>query len=141
MARARFRRLAFEQGTLSVLAMKRKDDLPPLAERRPAPRRRVLLGGMATYENGAYSLKCQIRDLNEKGARILVSSRQSLPEELYVIIVRDHMAHRAKVIWRKGEEAGLQFISSEDIRGITDPNLKYLSKIYSGQNTVCLKWR
>src|SRR5579862_2072011 len=105
--------------------MKRKDDLPPLAERRPVPRRRVLLGGMATYENGAYTLKCQIRDLNEKGARILVSSRQSLPEELYVIIVRDHMAHRAKVIWRKGEEAGLQFIASEDIRGITDPKLKY----------------
>ena len=96
---------------------------------------------MATYENGAYSLKCQIRDLNEKGARILVSSRQSLPEELYVIIVRDHMAHRAKVIWRKGEEAGLQFITSEDIRGITDPKLKYLSEMHASQNTVCLSWR
>jgi hypothetical protein len=121
--------------------MKNKDDLPPLAERRPVPRRRVLLGGMATYEDGAYSLKCQIRDLNEKGARILVSSRQNLPEELYLIIMRDHMAHKAKVIWRKGEEAGLQFITSEDIRSITDPERKYLSQMHASQNTVRLSWR
>src|ERR1700739_2030148 len=118
--------------------MKRKDDLPPLAERRPAPRRRVLLGGMATYEDGAYTLKCQIRDLNEKGARILVSSRQSLPEDLYVIITRHHMAHRAKVIWGGGEEAGLQFVTSEDVRSIADPKLKYLSQMHASQDTACL---
>ena len=105
------------------------------------PRRRVLLGGVAAYEDGAYTLNCQIRDLNEKGARITVSSRQSLPEELYLVITRDHMAHRARLVWRKGDEAGVEFITSEDIRRIADPNLKYLSKIHSGQNTVCLTWR
>ena len=105
------------------------------------PRRRVLLGGVATYEDGAYTLKCQIRDLNEKGARIVVSNRQGLPEELYLVIMRDHMAHKARLVWRKGDEAGLQFITSEDIRSITDPSLKYLTKIHAGQNTVCLSWR
>ena len=127
--------------TTSILRMSSKDDLPPLAERRPIPRRRVLLGAVATYEDGAYTLKCQIRDLNEKGARIVVPSTQKLPEDLYLVIARDHMVHKATLVWRKGDEAGLQFITSEDIRGITDPNLKYLSKIYSGQNTVCLTWR
>ena len=122
--------------------MSNKDDLPPLAERRrPGPRKRVLLGAVATYEDGAYTLKCQIRDLNEKGARILVSSMQKLPEDLYLVIIRDHMVHKARLVWRKGDEAGLQFVTSEDIRSITDPNLKYLSKIHSGQNTVCLTWR
>lgn len=121
--------------------MSGKDDLPPLAERRPQSRRRVLLGGIATYEDGAYTLNCQIRDLNEKGARITVSGRQSLPEELYLVINRDHTAHKAKLIWRKGDEAGLQFITTQDIRSITDPNLKYLSRIHAGQNTACLTWR
>ena len=121
--------------------MSSKDDLPPMAERRPVPRRRVLLGGVAAYEDGAFTLKCQIRDLNEKGARIVVSSRQSLPEELYIVIQRDHMAHKARLVWRKGDEAGLEFITSEDVRAITDPGLKYLSRLYSGQNTVCLTWR
>ncbi|HEY2835980.1 MAG TPA: PilZ domain-containing protein [Rhizomicrobium sp.] len=121
--------------------MSSKDDLPPMAERRPMPRRRVLLGGVAAYEDGAYTLNCQIRDLNEKGARITVSGRQSLPEELYLVIMRDHMAHKARLVWRKGDEAGLQFVTSEDIRRATDPNLKYLSKIHSAQNTVCLTWR
>jgi riboflavin biosynthesis pyrimidine reductase len=113
-----------------------------MAERRqPGPRRRVLLGGVTTYEDGAYTLNCQIRDLNEKGARIVVSSRQSLPEELYLVVTRDHMAHKARLVWRKGDEAGLEFVSSEDIRQITDPSRKYLSRIHSGQNTVCLSWR
>ena len=126
---------------LLVLPMSSKDDLPPMAERRPIPRRRVLLGGVTTYENGAYTLNCQIRDLNEKGARIFVSSGQNLPEELYLVITRDHMAHKARLVWRKGDEAGLQFVTSEDIRRITDPDLKYLSRIHSAQNTVCLTWR
>lgn len=121
--------------------MSGKDDIPPLAERRPVPRRRVLLGGVATHENGAYTLNCQIRDLNDKGARITIPGRQSLPEELYLVITRDQLAHKARVIWRKGDEAGLQFITTEDIRSITDPNLKYLSRILSGQTTACLTWR
>ena len=118
-----------------------KDDLPPLAERRPFPRRRVLLGGVAAYENGSYTVKCQIRDLNAKGARIVVSPQQNLPEDFYLVVMREHMAHRAKVIWRRGDEAGLEFITSEDIRKISDPALKYLSQIYAGQNTVCLTWQ
>jgi hypothetical protein len=121
--------------------MSSDDDLPPLAERRPIPRRRVLLGGVATYEEGAYTLKCQIRDLNEKGARIVVSSRQSLPDELYLVITRDHMVHKARLVWRKGDEAGLQFVASLDINSITDPALKYLTRIQSGQNTVTVTWR
>jgi PilZ domain-containing protein len=124
-----------------VWPMSSKDDIPPLAERRPTPRRRVLLGGVAAYENGAYTLNCQIRDLNEKGARIVVPGRQSLPEELYLVITRDRVAHKAKVIWRKGDEAGLEFVTTEEIQSITDPSLKYLSKILSGQNTACLTWR
>ena len=124
-----------------VLHMSGKDDLPPPAERRPIPRRRVLLGGVATYENGTYTLKCQIRDLNEKGARIVLAAGQNLPDELYLVNMRDNMAHKARLVWRKGNEAGLQFITSEDIRRITDPSLKYLSQIHSGQNTVCLTWR
>ena len=118
-----------------------KDELPPLAERRPVPRKRVLLGGMATYDHGSYSLKCQIRDLNEKGARITVSSRQALPEELYLIIMRDHLVHKARLIWRKGEQAGLKFLTTGDVRNLSDPSLKYLTRIYEGQNTVCLTWR
>ena len=112
-----------------------------MAERRPIPRRRVLLGGVAAYEDGAYTLNCKIRDLNEKGARIVVSSGQTLPDELYLVIMRDHMAHKAKLVWRKGDEAGLQFIASEDIKSISDPSLKYLTRIYSAQNTACLTWR
>ena len=120
---------------------KNDKDLPPLAERRPVPRRRVLLGGVATYEDGAYTLKCQIRDLNEKGARITASGAQSLPEEFYLVVMRDHMAHKSRLVWRKGDDMGLEFLSSLDVRQITDPSLKYLKNIHGAQNTACLSWR
>jgi hypothetical protein len=120
---------------------KNDKDLPPMAERRPAPRRRVLLGGVATYDDGAYTLNCKIRDLNEKGARITASSLQSLPEEFFLVVMRDHMAHKSRLVWRKGDEAGLEFISSQDVRQITDPNLKFLKHIHGAQNTACLSWR
>ena len=121
--------------------MNKKDDLPPLAERRPQPRKRVLLGAIATYDEGSYTVKCQIRDLNEKGARIRVSSQQFLPEELYLIVTRDHLAHKSRLVWRRGEEVGLQFLSSEDVHAITDPALKYLARIWAGQDAACLTWR
>jgi PilZ domain len=118
-----------------------KSDLPPMAERRPVPRRRVLLGGLTVHELGRCTVNCQIRDLNENGARIAISRRQNLPQDLYLIITKNHKAYKARLIWRKGDEAGLAFLKCEDLRAISDPALSYLSQILARQNTVCLSWR
>jgi hypothetical protein len=116
-------------------------DLPPLAERRPLARKRVLLGGLAVFDLGRNSVDCRIRDLNQNGARIAISRRQILPNDLYLIITRDHKAYKARLIWRRGDEAGLAFLASEDLRTISDPHPPYLSQILARKNTVCLSWR
>ena len=123
------------------MADKDESDLPPMAERRPVARRRVLLGGLTVSDLGRNTVNCQIRDLNENGARIAISPLQNLPQDLYLIITREHKAYRARLIWRKGDEAGLAFLGSEDLHAISDPHLSYLSQILAHQNAVCLSWR
>ena len=46
----------------------KSSDAPPPTERRPKRRKQVLLAGVITYADGAYSFDCTIRDLSETRA-------------------------------------------------------------------------
>ena len=100
---------------------------PPLAERRPMPRRKVLLEGKTVYEFGRSAIPCQIRNLSEQGARIVVSMHHYLPRELELVILRDMRVFKAELIWRIGYEAGLAFHSFDRLE-ITQPGLSPSSK-------------
>ena len=116
-------------------------NLPPVAERRHTARKKVLLGGVATYDRGFHTVDCQIRDLNEKGARVAISGTLDLPENLYLIITKKHLAHEARVVWRSRHEIGLSFTASHDLRKATNPDLAYLHQILAARDTVCITWR
>jgi PilZ domain len=116
-------------------------ELPPLADRRPEPRKRVLLGGIVVSDDGNFTFNCKIRDVSPRGARIAVPEGQNLPPEFYLIFVREHMAYRAHPVWRRGDEAGLVFTASHDIKAITDPSLLHLAQIWAGRNTMNVNWR
>ena len=110
-------------------------DLPPLAERRAKPRNRVLLGAVAVYDNGKFSFRCRIRNIAADNARIVIPLGQILPSEIYLINLRSHTAHKAKVVWAREAEAGLHFLSSMDLLALTDPGLEYLKRIWSANST------
>jgi hypothetical protein len=107
-----------------------KTDLPPLADRRPKPRKRVLFGGVVVYGQGTYSCACKIRDLTTDGARILLPAGQPLPADLYLINLRSQTGHKANVIWHQGTEAGLTFLSTFNLHALEDPSLAYLKRIW-----------
>lgn len=108
----------------------KKPDLPPLADRRPNPRKRVLFGGVVVYGQGAYSCGCKIRDLTTDGARIVVPAGQPLPADLYFINLRSQTGHKATLIWHHGTEAGLAFQSTFNLHALDDPGLGYLKRIW-----------
>lgn len=118
-----------------------KSDLPPMAERRSRPRKRVLLSGIITYDQGTYALNCRIRDLSETSAKVSLPDSVSLPQEFYFINMKNQTAHKARVVWRKGDEAGLALDSTHDLRNLSDPALAYLAQIWSSRNTVNATWR
>ena len=88
---------------------------PPLANRRPAPRKRAFLGCTVVYGEGAYSFPCVIRDVAPRGARIGFEAGQSLPASFWLINGRDRTAHKAKIAWATAKEAGVEFEASHPL--------------------------
>ena len=87
-------------------------EIPPLANRRPAPRKRAFLGCTVVYGEGAYSFGCVIRDVAPGGARIGFEAGHSMPSSFWLINGRDRTAHKAKVAWATAKEAGVEFEAS-----------------------------
>lgn len=83
-------------------------DLQP-ADRRKVRRTRSLLSGTISYEDGAKSFFCAVRDFSETGARITVPTEATITDRLFLIIARQHKAYDAVVMWYDKKEAGLKF--------------------------------
>jgi hypothetical protein len=101
---------------------------PPPAERRPKKRQRVLLSGIITYEDGAYSFDCSFRNLSETGARLAVAKNAQFPTEFFLINIRDRVAYDCRLVWNKGGEVGVTFKAVVPLSAITDPALAYLKR-------------
>jgi uncharacterized small protein (DUF1192 family) len=58
-------------------------------------------------------MDCVIRDLSESGARIALSDAVALPEVIELDIPQRELRRRARVVWRRNDEAGLCFSQAE----------------------------
>jgi hypothetical protein len=110
--------------------MKDKNTEPPVAERRPSARSRVLLSGIVTYGDGAFSFDCSFRNLSKTGARVMVGINMQFPSQFFLINIRDRVAYDCKVVWNKGSEIGVTFKAVVALSAITDPRLAYLKKLW-----------
>src|ERR1700748_1175741 len=108
------------------MTQEENSDLPPLAERRPGPRQRVLLGGIFAGDGGRFVLSCKIRDITASGARISIARHQRLPGSFFLINVRERVAHRAFLRWRRNDEMGLLFGGTVELAGAVDPAVTFL---------------
>ena len=106
----------------------------------PAPRRRAdlrihtLLSGIITNRKGECS-DCTIRNISKNGARISVE-RSQVPDEFYLIHIRERVAFEAKVEWRQGYEIGLSFSQCHPLNGDLGSELLFLKRIWFGRATV-----
>jgi hypothetical protein len=82
-----------------------------MGERRSSKRTKSFLRGIVYVSRKRGALSCLIRDLSDKGARIIFSDTVTLPDvfDLY-IPQRDHNI-RARVQWRRNDEIGIAFIA------------------------------
>lgn len=53
---------------------------------------------------------CIARDISEDGCRISLMGAENLPEDLLIKLDAVTRPKLAKIIWRDGDEAGLQFL-------------------------------
>ena len=84
-----------------------------MSERRNSRRSKSFLRGVVYVSRKRGALTCLIRDLSEKGARIIFSDQVMLPDIVELYIPQRDQTLRARVSWRKNDEIGLAFAESE----------------------------
>jgi hypothetical protein len=109
---------------------RRRSERENPSDRRGAGRGRVLLSGKIVY-GGGFTADCAIRDISDTGACVLMHGRQPTPPEMYLIVVRDGVVHRARTLWTRHPLAGLTFVSSHDFHKTTPPHLQQLRNLWA----------
>jgi hypothetical protein len=84
-----------------------------MGERRNSRRSKSFVRGMVYVSRKREALACLIRDMSEKGARIIFSDQVTLPDIVEHYIPQREQTVRARVSWRKNDEIGLAFSEAE----------------------------
>ena len=79
-------------------------------EKRKA-RRRVLKEGKIVYADGLCVLDCTIRDMSERGARLMIANTAGLPDtfQLYEKSTPLPRIYPAFIAWRQAKTTGVHF--------------------------------
>ena len=98
------------------------------SEARRSSRERTFLPARISYGDGALSTECTTTQLSTTGARINLAPGVSLPERFDFAVPQRGLLCRARLIWRKDNQIGIEFDSlapDED----SDVAKGYLGKI------------
>jgi hypothetical protein len=76
-------------------------------ERRRVPRLRSLLTGTLIFDDNSSTMDCTVRNISAYGAKMVITDAFRLPEAFNLRIPHHDQTHRARIAWRKGDEAGL----------------------------------
>jgi hypothetical protein len=80
------------------------------AEGRKTPRERTFLPARLSYgDAGALSTQATVTQLSRTGARLNVSRSITLPDHFEVAVPSRDLHCHARLIWRKGDQAGIEF--------------------------------
>ena len=85
-----------------------------LREARRSKRARTVLHARLSYGDGAISTECPVNQLSDIGARINVASSVALPDMFEIAIPQKGISARAKLIWRKDDQVGVDFFDERE---------------------------
>ena len=83
-----------------------------MGERRGSRRSKSFLRGFVYVSRKRGALACLVRDLSEKGARIVFSDTVTLPDVVELYIPQREQTLHARVEWRRNDEIGLGFTAT-----------------------------
>ena len=77
-------------------------------DKRDALRRTTLKGGKIVFNGGRSTIDCTVRNLSNKGAKLLVTSVVVIPET-FDLLLDGHSRQPCRVAWRRLKEIGVEF--------------------------------
>jgi hypothetical protein len=76
---------------------------------------------------------CVIADFNKLGARLRFEAPPPEGERMIMVVWSSGVAFDATVRWRRGQEIGVQFASSRDLRRPAPPHLVEIQALWIGR--------
>lgn len=86
-----------------------------MAERRSSTRQKSFLQGRIYYNNRRASVDCLVRDISDTGAKLVFSGIVTIPDVVELYLSNKEAVRRVRVQWRRGDEAGVDFIDSAEV--------------------------
>ena len=87
-----------------------------MGEPRKSTRARTMLGAQIIFNNRASTVDCQIRNMSEEGAKIVLNDHMTVPQRFEFHVPQKGRSYKAKVIWRQDNEAGLEFLQDHGVQ-------------------------
>lgn len=78
-------------------------------ERRATARAHTYLGGQVAFNERFSTMDCLVRNMSGAGAKLDFSGAITIPDEVDLTITKRELTMRARIIWRRGGEAGVAF--------------------------------
>lgn len=78
-------------------------------DRREGARRRVLKGGVVSFNKGYSTFECVVRNLSEKGAQLAFGETFALPNH-FMVKISEEEPRKAEVRWRGPSQIGIAFV-------------------------------
>ena len=86
-----------------------RQGMSPRAERRGAPRQRVLQSGLIVYNSSTRTMKCHILDISEGGAKLLPADTVDCPK-VFTLVSRAAAIRLCEVVWQQDSMMGVRFV-------------------------------
>lgn len=83
----------------------------PAIDKRAMRRQRLLKGALITARDHATAITCAVRDLSDTGARLRIDCLSVVPHAFTLIIDLDGIEVDCEVMWQRGRELGVRFLS------------------------------
>lgn len=83
-----------------------------MTDRRGAQRQRTYKGARIVLNQGYSTFDCVVRNLSENGARLGIASLVGVPDNFWLAF-DDGRRFSCRIIWRKPEEIGVEFLDAE----------------------------
>jgi hypothetical protein len=90
------------------------DDRRRNPDRRAAPRKRILRGGLTGWQNGDSS-ECIVHNLSDTGAHLQICG--PIPRTFSLVIDGDAVSRSCRVVWRNATRVGVRFEGQFAIAG------------------------
>jgi hypothetical protein len=104
--------------------------LKPKVNRRRAPRKNVVLRGKLVCAGSTEGIDCTIRDISATGAGIRLIGDQPATDRVFMIVIRDGVAHEGEIRWRSRQKLGLHFTRSYSLAGDMPSDMKFLKALW-----------